>query len=93
VALHEKHEIDVEQRHMATLDTKDGTGKVHVGHSTGGGEVARYIGRRADRSLRPIGPSKIVRGAKLKLRKRAPHGICTTPKNEVNEDLIAFIRN
>jgi len=36
--------------------------------------------------------SKIVRGAKLKIYKSTPHGMCTTHKNEVNEDLIAFIR-
>jgi len=36
---------------------------------------------------------KIVRGAKLKIYKGAPHGMCTTRRNEVNEDLIAFIRN
>jgi non-heme chloroperoxidase len=51
-----------------------------------------------DDQIVPIGASallasKIVRGAKLKIYKGAPHGMCTTHKNEVNEDLIAFIRN
>jgi non-heme chloroperoxidase len=36
--------------------------------------------------------SKIVRGAKLKVYKGAPHGLCTTHKNLVNEDLLAFIK-
>jgi non-heme chloroperoxidase len=36
--------------------------------------------------------SKIVKGAKLKVYKGAPHGMCTTRKDEVNEDLLAFIR-
>src|SRR6476660_9122879 len=51
-----------------------------------------------DDQIVPIGASallasKIVRGAKLKIYKGAPHGMCTTRKNEVNEDLIAFIGN
>ena len=37
--------------------------------------------------------SKIVKGAKLKVYKGAPHGMCTTLKDEVNEDLLAFIRS
>ena len=36
--------------------------------------------------------SKIVKNAKLKVYKGAPHGMCTTLKNEVNEELLAFIR-
>jgi non-heme chloroperoxidase len=36
--------------------------------------------------------SKIVKGAKFKIYKGAPHGMCTTRKDEVNEDLLAFIR-
>jgi hypothetical protein len=64
---------------MNTVTTKDGTqilaapvtaldlkNAVHVGHSTGGGEVARYI-------------------------QGAPHGLCTTHKNVVNEELLAFV--
>jgi non-heme chloroperoxidase len=37
--------------------------------------------------------SKIVKGAKLKVYKGAPHGMCTTLKEKVNEDLLAFIKN
>lgn len=37
--------------------------------------------------------SKIVKGAKLKVYPGAPHGMCTTLKNQVNEDLLAFIRS
>ena len=36
--------------------------------------------------------SKIVKGAKLKVYPGAPHGMCTTLKNQVNEDLLAFIK-
>src|SRR5262245_1025565 len=51
-----------------------------------------------DDQIVPIGASALlasetVRGAKLKIYQGAPHGMCTTHKNEVNEDLIAFIRN
>jgi non-heme chloroperoxidase len=36
--------------------------------------------------------SKIVKGAVLKVYRGAPHGLCTTHKNGVNEDLLGFIR-
>jgi len=36
--------------------------------------------------------SRIVKGAKLKVYKGAPHGLCTTHKNLANEDLLAFIK-
>jgi non-heme chloroperoxidase len=36
--------------------------------------------------------SKIVKGATLKVYEGAPHGMCTTHKQQVNEDLLAFIR-
>jgi len=37
--------------------------------------------------------AKIVKNATLKVYKGAPHGMCTTRKQEVNEDLLAFIRS
>src|ERR1700736_5398125 len=45
----------------------------------------------------PIGASallssKLVKGATLKIYKGAPHGMCTTRKEEVNADLLAFIK-
>jgi len=36
--------------------------------------------------------SKIVKGAQLKVYKGAPHGMCTTLKDMVNADLLAFIQ-
>ena len=50
-----------------------------------------------DDQIVPIGASamlssKIVKGAKLKVYKGGPHRICTTGKDEVNEDLLAFFR-
>ena len=34
--------------------------------------------------------AKLVRGATLKVYKGAPHGLCTTHKDQVNEELLAF---
>jgi non-heme chloroperoxidase len=36
--------------------------------------------------------SKIVKGAILKVYKGAPHGLCTTLKDQVNADLFAFCK-
>ena len=36
--------------------------------------------------------SKIIKNAQLKVYQGAPHGLCTTLKDRVNEDLLAFIR-
>ena len=36
--------------------------------------------------------SKIVKGATLKVYKGAPHGMCTTHKDQVNADLLSFIK-
>src|SRR5260370_1199657 len=36
--------------------------------------------------------SKIVKGAVLKVYKGAPHGLCTTLKDLVNADLLAFLK-
>ena len=36
--------------------------------------------------------SKIVKNAKLKVYKGAPHGMCTTHKDQVNADLLAFLQ-
>jgi non-heme chloroperoxidase len=51
-----------------------------------------------DDQIVPIGASatlasKIVKGAKLKVYKGAPHGMCTTLKHQVNEDLLGFIKS
>jgi non-heme chloroperoxidase len=36
--------------------------------------------------------SKLIKGAALKVYKGAPHGLCTTHKDQVHEDLLAFCR-
>src|SRR6202790_4054891 len=50
-----------------------------------------------DDQIVPIGASamlssKLVKGATLKIYKGGSHGICTTQKDEVNADLLAFIK-
>lgn len=37
--------------------------------------------------------SKLVKNAQLKIYKGAPHGICTTHKDQINDDLLAFIKS
>jgi non-heme chloroperoxidase len=37
--------------------------------------------------------AKLVPGAQLKVYKGAPHGLCTTLKDRVNEDLLGFIKS
>ena len=36
--------------------------------------------------------SKIVKGSELKVYKGSPHGLCTTEKDRVNEELLAFFK-
>jgi non-heme chloroperoxidase len=36
--------------------------------------------------------AKLIEGAELKVYKGAPHGLCFTRKDDVNADLLAFIK-
>jgi non-heme chloroperoxidase len=36
--------------------------------------------------------AKLIKGAEVKIYKGAPHGLCTTLKDDVNADLLAFIQ-
>jgi non-heme chloroperoxidase len=36
--------------------------------------------------------SKIVKGSEFKIYKGAPHGMCSTLKDEINADLLAFVK-
>src|SRR5439155_22080298 len=61
-------------------------------------DVPTLILHGDDDQIVPIGASamlssKIVKGAKLKIYPSAPHGMCTTLKDQVNEDLLAFIKS
>ena len=36
--------------------------------------------------------AKLIRGAQLKVYEGAPHGMCSTLKDQINSDLLAFIK-
>lgn len=37
--------------------------------------------------------AKLIKNAELKIYKGAPHGMCSTLKNQVNQDLLSFIKS
>jgi non-heme chloroperoxidase len=60
-------------------------------------DVPTLILQGDDDQIVPIADSallsaKIVKSATLKVYKGAPHGLCTTHKDQVNEDLLAFFK-
>ena len=60
-------------------------------------DVPTLILHGDDDQIVPIADSallaaKLINNATLKIYKGAPHGMCTTRKNEVNDDLLAFIK-
>ena len=60
-------------------------------------DVPTLILHGDDDQIVPIADSallsaKIVKGATLKVYEGAPHGMCTTLKNQVNEDLLSFFK-
>jgi non-heme chloroperoxidase len=60
-------------------------------------DVPTLILHGDDDQIVPIGvsamkSSKMIKNATLKIYKAAPHGMCTTHKNQVNEDLLSFIK-
>ena len=60
-------------------------------------DVPTLILHGSDDQIVPIGDSamlssKIVKGAILRIIKDGPHGMCTTLKDSVNEELLEFIK-
>jgi non-heme chloroperoxidase len=60
-------------------------------------DVPTLILHGDDDQIVPIGASallssKLVKGATLKIYPGAPHGMCSTLKNQVNAELLAFFR-
>ena len=60
-------------------------------------DVPTLIIHGDDDQIVPIGASallsaKIVKGATLKIYPGAPHGLCSTHKDQINEDLLAFFK-
>ena len=61
-------------------------------------DVPTLILHGDDDQIVPIADSamlsaKIIKNATLKVYKGAPHGMCTTHKQQVNEDLLAFFKS
>ena len=61
-------------------------------------DVPTLIMHGDDDQIVPIGAaamlsSKIVKGAQLKVYKGAPHGMCSTMKDIISQDLLAFCRS
>jgi non-heme chloroperoxidase len=60
-------------------------------------DVPTLILHGDDDQIVPIGAaaklsSKIVKGAKMKIYPGAPHGMCSTLKDQINADLLAFLK-
>ena len=60
-------------------------------------DVPTLILHGDDDQIVPIGASamlssKLVKGAQLRVYKGAPHGLCSTMKDQVNEELLAFFK-
>jgi non-heme chloroperoxidase len=60
-------------------------------------DVPTLILHGDDDQIVPIGAaamlsSKLVKGAQLKIYKGAPHGMCSTLKDQVNQELLAFFK-
>ena len=115
-------------------------GAIHVDHSTGGGEVARYFGRHGTKGAgkvvligavpprmlnTPANPgglpmgafgtnrailhgddgervpitnssllsAKLVKGSSLQVSPDAPHGMCSTRKDQINAELLVFFQS
>jgi non-heme chloroperoxidase len=61
-------------------------------------DVPTLILHGDDDQIVPIGASamkssKLIKKAELKVYKGAPHGMCTTLKDRVNEDLLVFVKS
>jgi len=60
-------------------------------------DVPTLILHGDDDQIVPIGASallsaKLIKGATLKIYPGAPHGMCSTLKDQVNEDMLAFLK-
>ena len=60
-------------------------------------DVPTFILHGDDDQIVPIGASallssKLVKGAQLKVYPGLPHGMCSTHKDQVNADLLAFLK-
>jgi hypothetical protein len=63
---------------------------IHVGHSTGGGEVIHYVNKRG--KGRVAKAAKLLKNGKLITYPGFPHGMPTTEAETINKDILAFIQ-
>jgi hypothetical protein len=66
----------------------DRRGHGRSGQPWNGNEMDTY----ADDLAALVTALELIKGATLKVYKGASHGMCTTHKNQVSEDLLAFIK-
>ena len=67
-------------------------GKIVINASQRNVNLKVLEGRHGTKRVAKAVSSKIVKNTTLKVYTGAPHGMCTTLKHEVNEDLLAFIK-
>jgi pimeloyl-ACP methyl ester carboxylesterase len=85
---------------MSTITTADGTQIYYTDFTEDlkKFDVPTLILHGDDDQIVPIADSallssKIVKGATLKVYPGAPHGLCSTHKDQVNADLLAFLQS
>jgi non-heme chloroperoxidase len=77
---------------MSAITTKDGTQIFYQKF-----DVPTLVLHGDDDQIVPIGASamlssKMIKGATLKVYPGAPHGMCSTLKDQVNKELLAFFK-
>jgi non-heme chloroperoxidase len=82
----------------STLDCVKAFSETDFTEDLGKFDVPTLIVHGDDDQIVPIGGSalasaKLVKDAKLKVYKGAPHGLTDTHKNQLNEDLLAFLKS
>jgi len=82
---------------MSTITTTDGTEIYYNDWDLKKFDVPTLVLHGDDDQIVPIADSallssKLIKKATLKVYTGAPHGMCTTLKHQVNEDLLAFIK-
>jgi non-heme chloroperoxidase len=92
------NDMDTYADDLATLiDTLDLNNAVLFGFSTGGGEVARYVGRHGTKRVAKAGlisavPPLMPKTDAKTVYPGTPHGLTDTHKDQLNADLLTFLK-